>query len=260
MILKQHYVDFENIQIPYLWQYDKANKVERKIYDVSKICYEKNLYEFKDDSGQIIPGTCNDLENYLSKCESKWNVALKRIIDCRYQIEKVSVDDWALMFTLMASQIMRTPEAIKHNTKYIQNTVKDSSENASEQYAKYISLVFEGIDNEKSWMVSHLLKLLFTKNIILGHTDEIFLLNGNRPVLIFSTANMTVNDASLYFPFNKHYCILMKPSYEHEKNRTVTANYHEFPDTFVQILNQHNFENEGRFIYAGRKISTLIEC
>ena len=80
MILKQHYVDFENIQIPekypYLWQYDKANKVERKIYDVSKICYEKNLYEFKDDSGQIIPGTCNDLENYLSKCESKWNVAV----------------------------------------------------------------------------------------------------------------------------------------------------------------------------------------
>lgn len=264
MILKQHFVDFKDAQIPerypYLWQYDKVNNVERKIYDVSKICYEKNLYEFKDDSGQITPGTCNDLENYLSKCESKWNIVLKRIISYKDQIEKVSIDDWALLFTLMVSQIMRTPEAIKYNTKYIQNAVNSSSKNSSEQYAKYISLVFEGIDNERNWMVSQLLRLMFMKNIIIGHTDKIFLLNGNRPVLIFSTANMAIRDATLYLPFNKHYCILMTPSYEHEENRTVTTNYYEFPEAFVKFLNQQNFENDGRFIYAGKKISMLVDC
>lgn len=260
MILKQHYADLKDIQIPerypYLWQYDKINKSERKIYNVKEICYQKYLYEFKDDNGQAIPETRNCIENLLGKYETAWAITLKNIMKYGKNIKKITLDDWALVFILIAMQIMRMPEMLKFNTQYIQNGMVNVSQNQCEQYAKCISLIPHNVDKIECWMIRQLLALVTTKDIVIGHTDEVFLLNGDRPVLTFSAGTSSFTKASFYFPFDKHYCILMNQPIQQGKNN---MRYCDFPKAFVRFLNQQNYQNAGRFFYAGKRISTLVD-
>lgn len=272
MILKHHYVDYEDVQIPekypYLWQFDKDKNIERKIYDVSEICYEKYLYEFRDDKGKIIQGTANYIEHILSKFELQWNLSLKNIIKNYNNVHAISENDIASILLLVTIQFLRTPKIIDFNTRYIQKLCYDMPENECSQYAKYISLIFKNTNDEKTWMISQLFKLMLTKDIVIGHTNKTFLISESHPVLAFSietlfpTNNFVFQDDKLdhtkfsfYFPFDKNYCILINPQ---SAPGNINIHCYNFSDSFVQLLNRNTFESESRFFYAGERISAII--
>lgn len=83
MILRNHTIPFRLPQRKnVIWQYDKIKQIER-IVSIDDVCWEKNLYEIKDDSGQILKGTRNEIERNFSIIESAWNRVFLQIINHR---------------------------------------------------------------------------------------------------------------------------------------------------------------------------------
>lgn len=243
MILKNHSIN--NL----IYQYDTIKKIQRQV-NIKDICFVKNLYELKDNDGKIIEDTRNVVENHLAVNEQKWDSVIRKILNN----EKLSRNDIDLMYSLIAMQILRTPEILDWTSKNIKEIDNNLNENTSTKYAILANLMI----NEKSTPYnSRLLKIylfLKTKCFIIYKSKPTFILNSDKPVLCFSNNYISkCNDknANFVFPISSNTCIALTNKRHKKLYKNISAFY-----TF--ILNRLIYKRNGRFLYCKESIENKI--
>lgn len=255
---KQHYIPrmllkrFTTFRVPMrkslIYQYDKKKNIERMI-DVADACRENNLYELRNELGLIKDEEINLIEKGFSIMESIWN----KILDKVDQHQEIDENDQAFLGILIVLQLMRTPEYIQFMQQWIYDMSDDMgysfTKNQSDRYVKLASFIWGEISPETNWMLNVMFnKLLVDKYIVIYHSDSTFILNGGRPVLALNVIKPAdVNYSQVYLPVSKHYCLSLH-------NNDSNEIYIEVPDGFVELINKHNFLNDGRFIYSSESL------
>lgn len=260
---KQHYIPqmmlkrFMNTQVPIrkpiIYQYDKEKDIERQIPKVADICFEKNLYEIRNENDIISDEERNLIEDSFSRLESTWNVIIKKIEE-KQDISKEERDMLALLLVL---QLIRTPEVMKITKEWLNNACteinKSLTQNEVDKYSKLASFVWETVKPETNWFLYKTLDVFLTnKNIIIFHTKNDFVVNSNRPVmLLINSKSENIQNCQLLLPIAKNYCIGLT----NEKNIL----HEELNEEATKFINGHFFKNDGQYIYASKSIKNRIK-
>ena len=143
MILKNH-TRFEiPMRFPLIYQYDEATEKEHAVR-IDGVCYKDNLYEYKDDAGNVID--LNLIENTFSVYEDKWN----GIILSLKNRPELTREDLAFIYLLFPLQIMRMPEMLTLTSNWLKSTSPELSEIESQRYARILSLVPGQLDIKRN--------------------------------------------------------------------------------------------------------------
>lgn len=233
LFIRRFYPETEDVQIPerypYLWQYDKKNGVERKIFSIKTICCENYLYELRNSNGEIVEKYKNYVEINLGRNEQVWAMFIRTLDVNQVGAREFSYGERKLLYSMVTTQIMRTPEMLFYIGHY---------------YLLHMNniLLYE----------LNLQSILERQNLCIGYTKEHFILNSSRPVLILDV----LHDKYIIFPFDKHFCIILFPKQKHTKYNNKII---DIKDNYIKKINQHIFDNFGRLYYSTRRISTIID-
>lgn len=230
----------------FVYQLDKNKKIER-IVSVLDICYEKNLYEIKDENGQILER--NLIEKGFSCLEESWNKIINKII----AKQRITEDDKNMLGLLLVMQIMRMPEFIDATSTWLYSAVKNTdnslTKNEADKYTKLASFVWGEVKPETNWMLDIMLReILKDKSITIYHSNSKFILNGDSPV---SFLNLDVpnnlSQVQWILPLTEHHCLGLL-----DKGNPL---YIDIDSNMTNFVNHQIFHSGGNWIYSSFLIS-----
>ena len=161
-----------------------------------------------------------------------------------------------MLALLLVLQLIRTPEVMKITQEWLSNACtkinKTLTQDEIDRYSKLASFVWGSIDPKTNWILIELLEgFLAGKNLIIFHTNNDFILNGNRSVLLsVDFYKKEIQNCQLFLPITKNYCI----SLTNEK----TSLHKEIGKDETNIINSAFFNNDGRYIYASSSIKARL--
>lgn len=240
MILKRHAAEINPKKNKYfIYLYDKKTRINKKV-DIYDICYKKNLYELKDDNGNIIDR--NRIENIFGCLEVEWSNIISKIEND----EILSEEEECYIYILFALQILRVPESQEMAKKFLKKIKPTLSDSQAERYAKVSSLVAGEIKPEINFLLDLVLEPLSRKYITIYHSKIPFVLNYHQPVY----AEALVDDIewmSFYFPIAKFTCLALLVN----KTDNTTIN---IPNNFARYLNRCMCSKTTRFVCSSEPI------
>lgn len=251
MILRRYSSSVETKDNRVIWQYDKKKRVERRV-GIKNICCKNNLYEIRDDMGEIVQDSSNNIEKSFSFLESSWNLILRKI-EKKVALTRDEIDS---LCSMMVLQILRTPEILESMTKETSNRYsKYLSEqlpfHSMESYGDMISLVKNKVEARVHWNFWTVFRMAENMNLSVVHSDYPFILNSNRPVLclrVFEKADLI----TYIFPFSPNYALVL--------NNSVKGHfYYRITDEMVKHINVENFKNDGRYVLSSRSFGEFEE-
>lgn len=251
MLLKRFTTFHVPMRKPLIYQYDKVTGTERLV-DIYDICRKNNLYEIRDETGEISDKERNLIENCFSRLEFAWN----KIIDKIEQEKDINQDDGDMLCALLVLQLVRMPEVMELTSNLLYEKFADIgkplTQNEADRYMKLALFVCGDVSPEKNWMLTILLeKILSGKVVVIYYSNSNFTLNGSRPVLwLKHLVTDDTDKCTWYLPIAKNYCIGLVDK--------KAALYKNIGTREICCINIQNFLNDGRFIYGSEPILNLI--
>lgn len=247
--LKQFSSDGEKI-----YQYDILSPNSSSVKVPTKsICYEKNLYEFKNDSGEIIHR--NLIEKHLGTFETEFANVFRSIIS-KSKIEKnyqtcsfLDMKEKALLVFFMTTLIIRNPEIL--------NIAKDTAleffgNQLSEVNARNFALntclpIYKDLDpNERNLLLSFM-KPFEKMSYQIAVTGKEKIWTSDNPVILHGK-NQPIKLDEVILSINPNLVLYMKP-YEKTKrgcyNRLTKMNTQD-----IDFINGNIVMNSKRWIYT----------
>ena len=246
-LLKYHAIADKNNNYK-IWQYDKTGKLSDRQVTTDSVCFQNYLYEFRDEENAILTDSTNYLEKWLSRQEQHFDSLIRKISNR----EDLTEEDFKWCHFMIATQLLRTPEIIKHNTNFIiqfNNKYSDKtiSELQAANYARYSS-IFHGDTNETGnpllmWLLDEFCDYY---SMIIWCSDKQFLLNGSRPVLCLQVFEEV--KPLWIFPVTSNHCIVLSTG-------KFKAAYMDIDDNCVDFINNYIWNNKSHFIYSKERLS-----
>ena len=174
-----------------IYQYDViSQKQTSDPVPTKSICYEKNLYELKDDSGNI--KYSNTIEKVLSVYEGEFAEIFRSIIS-KAQIKSnfytnsfLTQEEKKLLIDFISTMVLRKPKCIKA----AQDAAIESCENKlTEIDAGNLALLLclpkrKNFDTEERSIFNNFKLLLNNMNFQICYTKEEVLLTSDNPVIL----------------------------------------------------------------------------
>lgn len=231
---------------PMIYQYDKRSHTER-FMDIYDVCRKNNLYEFKNDSGEIIEKYHNFIERMFSIFENNWNPVLNKV----EHNEPLSDDDENFLAILMVLQFLRMPDSLSSLREMIQKLCQNENytinENDLDVYIKASMFMWSDQYSKNNFIINTISSMMLNnKKIIIYKSKKPFIFNGTRPILHMKLYYAL--EDRWYLPISKHYCLSLV---DEEAN---TPLYLPIPDAMTDILNTENIANKGHCIYGSISI------
>lgn len=250
MILKNHTFIVIPRRHPEIYQYEIDKAVEREVR-IDKICYKNNLYEMKDNDGNI--QNRNLIENTLSCYERQWDRIIRKI---EMRSNDITQSDVAFIYTLFSIQIMRMPLIQGMTVDWIQEQWPNLSNEESCRYAKALTLPLGQFDESTNILLAKWTELCCSRRIMVYISkakDEPFILNREFPVTGIFSADKPEDDAEMYFPISSHICLGLING-EPDK-----VTYVDTPYEFVRVINWLTCAKEGtKILYSQMSIKNRI--
>lgn len=244
MILRRHCMPFCVPQRKcQLWQYDHVNGVKRLV-DPKEVCKSKNLYELRDDDGNILASCLNAIENGFSCRETIWNSVLRKV-DSRLPL---SDSDIAELYSLTMYQILRMPTMLNSFRDIMQDLQPELSPHAADRYAKICSFMGTPERPTKNLMIDMMVSKFANLYMCIGCTNNWLLLNGNMPYGFIRLDDNFCDFGFFAFPVSSHRCLIFT------KGCMSSGEYADLPDMVVDVVNKTFFCAPGRFVYCGKDI------
>lgn len=245
MILK-HYAYFQiPMRKPLIYQFDKRTNISRLV-DIYDICYKKNIYEFHNADGTINESSRNFIETIFSDYELIWD----RILNQAINHNTISDGDFHFLYTLFTFQILRLPNIQKSFVQscqaYANHIGKTYSPVEIENWVKQISLPTRIIWNDDNILINTLLTKLCNKDLSICYSDDVFVLNGDFPVIVYGKS------FDCDFPVAPHVCLRLRDNYYHNRCIYISRNEtRKINNWSTNILN-------GRFIYSSVPYNQIL--
>lgn len=210
--LKQFTIDSER-----LYQYDVISRKQTPVpVHINSICYERNLYEFKDENGEFIyrnlieksfipyEGIFADVfRSIQAKATNKANLATRSFL---------TMKEKAFLMIFLTTMILRAPETLHE----LSETTKDIyNRNISDTTAKNLVLqtglpIYKELDFKETSLFNAVLGLFEDMAFIIGITEQDSLLTSDKPVLVKGETN-PVKVLDVILPITPNLILFMKP-------------------------------------------------
>lgn len=247
MILKRHMISDAPYRINMIWQYDKKLKMERCV-NIKAACVEKNLYEAKDESGNVLAGTENVIERLLSVGEKDANRILGVLEDKR----RLSKDDMTRLYGFVSFQTLRVPMFMDYMRKYLFSDLLDSLDYYGRNQVLYSSFLSDAAAPERSILGWNMWNLCGHQMYVLNSKSP-FLLCGDAPVQ-FLFCSVISEFPVIVFPVSRFQCLLFVRS-----NGICFDGIHKnVCGGTVDCLNGRLFMGCFRFVYGSVRPSDVV--
>ena len=252
MVLKRHACTMIPVRDGMIYQYDKLRDMERLV-SISKVCRARNLYEFRDDEGELLRDTINCVEDRFSKLEDVWNHTIEHFI----MSDTYSIDDLGSVFGLLIMQALRMPETLNRLTMSMQEILPGASYHLTNRYVKISTFLRNNGLPEDDWIFKGMLGHMLARNLRIVRSTLPFVLSGDKPVSRWQLFETGDNYNDIYcFPVSCNLCFILTPRWP--KSDDIKVDTVSILDESVRWLNRRLVENSERFVYAAKPIKMLI--
>ena len=225
----------------YLYLHNKKTK-ENNLVDIYDIGYEKYLYELRDESGNILEGSENQIEKIFACLEGKWSPILDKV----KRDEQLTEEDEGLLYALIALQILRTPQMLETVQIFLKEVRPTLTDAEAERYARISGLVAGKITEEVNFILNMTLEIILKRNLVVYHSNIPFIFD--KDCLIFGESITGEKEhINMYFPFDKYTCIGLMVGIP--KNNIMIL-----PDNYVKWLNSIVYNNAEKYVCSSTKL------
>lgn len=247
--LKQFTINGEQI-----YQLDLSiGKAIPRPVSIKSICYEDNLYEFKDESGDF--KYRNLIENILACYESKYSDVVKSISNKTKHKQNfktlsfLTVEERNVLIIFMILQVLRDPLLIKMVKNEINSEWKDAITEASIHNLAIMSClpIYKEIKPKDESMITNLIKKFENMSFIIGYAENDSFLTNDYPVILIHDDDIK-NLEEVYFPLSSKLALYMRP-----RSKTPPGNRNKlkkFTADNIECVNNKIIKIAKRWIYS----------
>ena len=218
--IKEHYIpqfylrNFSNDN-KRVFQYQIHSNLQSKQVSIDSICYEKNLYEFRNNGGEIVHK--NLIEDCFAIFESEISKVLKSI-ESKSSIEDnfltpcfLTTREKGLLIFFLATLILRNPDVLNA----AQETAKEFwGDNINDNISYNISLeyclpIYKNIDPQERNILNSALKLFENMTFQIVNSSKDCFFTSDNPVIIFSKNGFKEVD-EVFFPLSPRNLLYMR--------------------------------------------------
>ena len=261
--VKEHYIpqfylknfsfDKKNI---YQFDISEGKQIENPVL-IRKICFEKNLYEFKNEKGEF--ENRNLIEKNLSMYEAIINDNIKKIrnksnSETSYQSASfLSKEEKAFLIFFIIIQSLRVPGVIEMVQNEISKSCrKDINENILRNTALNLCLpVYKNLDIKEYNLVNYLFPYFENMAFLIGKSTGDHIYTSDNPLaLLFDDDERLVK---VIFPLSTDLALIMKPIDEiprQARNRLIKLSHGD-----VKFINKTIIRTCNRWIYTMEPIA-----
>lgn len=260
--VKQHYISqfylrgFSDDEI-YIYRYDIQDKKNVKQVPINSICYEKNLYEFKNTDGEYIER--NIVEDRLAILEGKISEVINEIDRNSTEPRNymtgsfLSKEQKAFLISFATIQILRVPEIIKLVSEEISREFNVESEDISNNYAISTCLpIFKTLNPEEKSVFWGVMEWFNDMTFAIGVTNSEPFVTSDRPCCLIMHPEKEKLEKfipdEIVFPLSSKLILLMHPYNDDnikKRNRLV-----KLPIDYVRRYNKRIIDGGCRYIYS----------
>lgn len=200
-----------------IYQYDVLTGIQTSNpVAIRKICFEKNLYEFKNDSGDFL--NRNLIEKWLSIYEGEFAKVFRSIQSKTgfernyYTLSFLSLKEKAFIVFFITTLLVRNPEHLKiAQETAIELFEGKVSKNSAMNYALQMCLpIYNKINAEDKNLLNSVMRLFEDMSFQIGVADSEVLLTSDFPVVLYGTNHPTKID-EVIMPISSKIALYMKP-------------------------------------------------
>lgn len=206
----------------HIYQYDvqSENKTGKPV-PIKSICYKKDLYEFKNETGELI---CqNIIEDKLSCFEGDFAKVLRSIID-KSQYEKnyetlsfLKTNEKLMLMFFISTIILRNPKTI---TAVKDTVVETLGNQINDNLANNIALqnclpIYKTLDQNERNLLNHMRKAIDDMSFQIVVSSEERIYTSDSPVILLGD-NQTNKPNNVILPISPKIVLVMK-KYEKTK-------------------------------------------
>lgn len=176
----------------FIWEFSlKSMQQIPTLVNIESICYEKNLYELKNEDGSFIAQ--NRIENTFGKIEEQTSRVIGQIItksqfkQCLNCQTILSEEDKSYLIIFITALMYRDPQTIKNGMSILQTSNPEIDDCKARNHT-LLNLLPMGIDTEwdKNTIIRTAIKDLCGMAFQIGIADDDVIITSDRPVIKWS--------------------------------------------------------------------------
>ena len=246
--LKQFTINGEQI-----YQLDLSiGKAIPRPVSIKSICYEDNLYEFKDESGDF--KYRNLIENKLSIYEREfaktfYSIRMKATNGKNFGVLSfLTSKEKCFLIFFLATMIVRNPDTLQAVTE---TTVEYFDSNISDNRARNLAIIeclplYKKLDYKEKNILNSVIKLFENMSFQICVTNKDVIYTSDKPVILLGEGIEKIK--SVYLPLSPRIFLKMLPYSQTKKecrNRLVALN-----DCDVKNINRMIVSHSKRWVYS----------
>ena len=251
--------DFLQSDEKYIYQYDVISCTQiLKPVPIKSICYEKDLYEFKDDSGNILHR--NLIEKSFRVFEGEFaktfrSIQSKALCEDNYQIRSfLSLEEKAFLVFFISTVIVRNPDILRVAQKDVMEFLGDQITEAS---ARNLILqtclpIYNTFDVKEKTILDYVMESLNNMSFQIGIADKYVFWTSDRPVILHGKNFDNCNEVIM--PISPHLVLYMKPYKNTKKgfyNRLI-----KLDKKFVEYINSSIVTHCKRWVFSNTLLTS----
>ena len=187
----QRFSEINQSKKPLIWQFNLRTMQQIPVpVDIRDICFERNLYEIKDDDGFFVAQ--NRIEKTFGNIEAHTSSVIESIIEksqnenCLNCPTILSEEDQNYLVIFMTSLTFRDPATIDLGIKFLQTENTDTDIRSARNFT-LLNLLPLGVDPEwdKNTIIMTGIKRLCGMAYQIGLTDDDVIITSDRPVIFW---------------------------------------------------------------------------
>ena len=209
-----------NKEKSFVWQFNVKKILQTSVpVNINKICYEKNLYELRNEDGLFIAR--NTIEKAFSKIEGSFGKVIesiqKRSLDnkCENCCSFLSDEEKSILIIFITSLIYRDPVTLERGIDYI----KDVEPNVSYEEAKIFTLMNLlplGLDSQwdQNTIIRTAIENLSGMAFQIGQAPDDIIITSDRPIVqwLHNGKKFPYRPKALVFPLTSRLVLYLFPA------------------------------------------------
>jgi len=250
-----------------VYQYDIQNWKKYPLISTRKICFKKNLYEFTNESGDIV--ACNTIEKALSKYESVFHDLLINIANKANDFRNTKTHSFltsrekTLLVGLMSIQIMRMPNFIEMGEEIALQINQNIQPYEARNFTLLSSFQFltEAESNEKN-LFFYIANWFADKTFIILKSNTHNIFTSDNPIFMHSknkySTDIELKPDKIIYPLSSNLVLYMLPLKEMPHN----CRNRLFPmsSEHLREIHQSISVTAKRFLYSYRSLTNDEIC
>lgn len=242
-----------------VYSYDKSTNQTSKLVPIDSICFEKNIYELRDDNNDIV--FCNTIEKSLSEIEAQTDKVIKAIKQKTENEENFYIHDFLsdeeiiYIVRFMFFQLWRDPDTLNNLKGTIRGIYGEKlPDNLVNNFALGLGLpVLKDYSQSEKKILNPIFKIFQDKSYQIAVAKDNLVWTCDNPVILLGPNEHTPME--ILFPLTPKIVLYMKPielTEPQRYNRMV-----QMTDEFLNCINLEVLLHSKRWVISRKEITPI---